>query len=112
MPEEREEEEKDNLFRRARLDKLQALQALGVDPYPYGFARSHDAAALDGLYAELPVGAVTEDRVAVGGRGRATRHRGMFIDLHDVSGKIQIFGHKDFLAAEQLPLLRLLDLGD
>jgi lysyl-tRNA synthetase class 2 len=112
MPEEREEEEKDNLFRRARLDKLQALQALGVDPYPYGFARSHDAATLDRLYGELAAGAITEDRVAVAGRIRAIRNSGMFIDLHDVSGKIQIFGHKDFLAADQLPLLRLLDLGD
>ena len=36
----------------------------------------------------------------------------MFIDLHDASGKIQIFSHKDYLRAEDLPLLKLLDIGD
>src|ERR1043165_8145416 len=40
------------------------------------------------------------------------RNSGMFIDLHDASGKIQIFCHKDYLSPEQLPLLRVLDIGD
>src|SRR5437899_2278069 len=111
MPEELEEEE-ENQFRRARLDKLAGLQALGVDPYPYGFARSHDAATLERLHAELPNGAVTAKRVAVAGRVRANRNSGMFIDLHDMSGKIQIFSHKDFLAPDQLAIVKLLDLGD
>jgi lysyl-tRNA synthetase class 2 len=112
MPEELEEDEKDNQFRRARLDKLAALQALGVDAYPYRFTRSHDAATLERLHADLPSGAVTTERVAVAGRVRANRNSGMFIDLHDMSGKIQIFSHKDFLAPEQLAVVKLLDLGD
>src|SRR5437764_11145758 len=40
------------------------------------------------------------------------RNSGMFIDLHDATGKIQIFSHEDFLSAEDLALLRLLDIGD
>ncbi len=36
----------------------------------------------------------------------------MFIDLHDNSGKIQVFSHKDHLAPEQLAIVKLLDLGD
>ena len=40
------------------------------------------------------------------------RNSGMFIDLHDASGKIQIFSHKDYLRAEDQPLLKLLDIGD
>jgi lysyl-tRNA synthetase class 2 len=60
----------------------------------------------------LPAGTETEDRVRVAGRIRAIRNSGMFIDLHDASGKIQIFCHKDLLSAEQLALLRLLDIGD
>ncbi len=43
---------------------------------------------------------------------RASRNSGMFIDLHDASGKIQIFSHKDFLSAETMALLRLFDIGD
>src|SRR5260370_11785024 len=103
MPEELEQEEKDNQFRRARLDKLASLQGLGVDAYPYRFTRSHDAATLERLHAELPSGAVTSERVAVAGRVRANRNSGMFIDLHDMSVKIHTFSHKDFLPPQQLP---------
>jgi lysyl-tRNA synthetase, class II len=109
MDEDREEE---NQFRAVRLEKLGALKKLGVAPYPYAFPVTAEAAALDKRYAELAVGAVTEDRVAVAGRIRAIRNNGMFIDLHDATGKIQIFGHKDFLTPEQFPILKLLDLGD
>jgi lysyl-tRNA synthetase, class II len=104
--------DEDNEFRRVRLEKLEALRALGVDPYPYRFVRTHEAAELERIYAELPSGATTEDRVTVAGRIRANRNSGMFIDLHDASGKIQIFSHKDFLTPEQLAIVRLLDLGD
>jgi lysyl-tRNA synthetase, class II len=102
----------DNQFRAARIEKLKALRQMGVDPYPYGFARNAEARELEQRHAELPAGAVTEDRVAVAGRIRAIRNSGMFIDLHDTSGKIQIFSHKDHLDAAQLALVKLLDLGD
>ncbi|HEX4111738.1 MAG TPA: lysine--tRNA ligase [Stellaceae bacterium] len=112
MAEEREEEEKENLFRAARLEKLAALRELGVEPYPYAFPVTATAAVLDATHADLAAGATTEDRVAVAGRIRALRNNAMFVDLHDATGKIQIFNHKDFLSAEQFALLKLLDLGD
>ncbi|HKT18067.1 MAG TPA: OB-fold nucleic acid binding domain-containing protein, partial [Stellaceae bacterium] len=102
----------ENQFRAARIEKLKALKALGVDPYPYGFQRSAEAKEIEARYAVLAPGAVTEDRVAVAGRIRAIRNSGMFIDLHDTSGKIQIFSHKDNLPPDQLALVKLLDLGD
>ena len=111
MPEE-PEEERDNQFRAARIEKLKALRAMGVDPYPYGFIRNADAKELEARYTSLAPGTVTEDRVAVAGRIRAIRNSGMFIDLHDTRGKIQVFNHKDHLSSEQLALVKLLDLGD
>jgi lysyl-tRNA synthetase class 2 len=104
--------EADNQFRATRLEKLAALKQLGIAPYPYEFTVTATAAALDAKYADLAVGAVTEDVVSVAGRIRALRNNAMFVDLHDATGKIQIFNHKDFLAADQFPLLKLLDLGD
>src|SRR5690242_12685488 len=109
MADERDEE---NPFRLARIEKLKALRAMGIDPYPYGFTVTATAKELETRYAGLATGAETQDRVAVAGRIRAIRNSGMFIDLHDASGKIQIFSHKDFLSADQLALVRLLDLGD
>src|SRR3954452_10541833 len=104
--------EDDAPFRRVRLEKLAALRGMGIEPYPVSFSRTDEAAALETRHAELPSGAETEERVRVAGRIRAMRNSGMFIDLHDASGKIQIFSHKDHLAADQLALLRLLDIGD
>src|SRR5579863_4040133 len=104
--------EGDDPLRRIRLDKLETLRGRGIDPYPVSFSRDHQAAELDERYAALAAGAETEDRVRLAGRIRAVRNSGMFIDLHDTSGKIQIFSHKDFLGPADLALLRLLDIGD
>src|SRR5690348_6338097 len=109
MADERDEE---NPFRLARIEKLKALRAMGVDPYPYGFAVTATAKELEARYAGLATGAETQDRVAVAGRIRAIRNSGMFIDLHDATGKIQIFSHKDHLTPEQLAAVKLLDIGD
>jgi lysyl-tRNA synthetase, class II len=99
-------------FRRVRLDKLATLRAMGIDPYPVGYARTHQAAEIEARYGDLPTGAETNDSVRVAGRIRAVRNSGMFIDLHDASGKIQVFSHKDHLSPDQLALVRLLDIGD
>ena len=104
--------EADDPLRAVRLGKLDALRGMGIDPYPARFARSDEAAALETRYAELPAGADSGDTVRVAGRILAIRNSGMFIDLHDASGKIQIFGHKDFLPEAGLALLKLLDIGD
>ena len=42
----------------------------------------------------------------------AIRNTGMFIDLMDDSGKIQIFSHKQNLPEDQIKLLKMLDIGD
>jgi lysyl-tRNA synthetase, class II len=106
------EDGEENQFRNARLQKLAALKALGIDPYPYEWRRSAEAKELEARYAALPADAVTEDRVSVAGRIRAIRNSGMFIDLHDNSGKIQIFSDRKSLDEAQQALLPLLDLGD
>jgi lysyl-tRNA synthetase, class II len=104
--------EDEDPLRRVRLDKLETLRGLGVDPYPASFARTDQAVELEARHAGLAAGAETGERVRVAGRIRAIRNSGMFIDLHDASGKIQIFGHKDYLSADGVALLRLLDIGD
>jgi lysyl-tRNA synthetase, class II len=102
----------DDPLRAVRLGKLDALRELGVEPYPVAFDRSDEAATLDARYAALPASSETGDIVRVAGRIRAIRNSGMFIDLHDASGKVQIFSHKDYLPEAGLATLRLLDIGD
>ena len=99
-------------LRAVRIGKLESLRARGIHPYPYAFARSQEAADLERHYAGLAAGAETGESARVAGRIRAIRNSGMFIDLHDTSGKIQIFCHRDHLPPEGLAVVRLLDIGD
>ncbi len=99
-------------LRDIRVAKRDGLKALGIDPYPYAFARTDEAAELERRHAGLPAGAETAERVRVAGRIRAMRNSGMFIDLHDTTGKIQVFCHRDLIDATGLAAVRLLDIGD
>jgi len=96
----------------ARQQKLEALKARGLEPYPHVFPRSHKAGDLQDQYAALENGVETEDRVAVAGRIRAIRNNGMFLDLQDPSGKIQVFCHKESMTEDELSKLDLFDIGD
>ncbi len=102
----------ENIHRESRLAKLQALQEKGYNPYPYCFKPNAYAADLQAKYADLPAGENTEDRYTIAGRAMAVRNSGMFIDLKDVTGKIQVFCHKSHLPEEGLELLKSLDVGD
>jgi lysyl-tRNA synthetase class 2 len=95
-----------------RLRKLQALKDEGINPYPYRYERSHKAKELQEIYKDLANEVETEDVVSVCGRIINERNTWMFVDLHDDSGKIQLFCHKQSLPEEKLKRLKLLDKGD
>ena len=100
------------IYRDSRLAKLKALEEKGYNPYPYRFQPNAFAADLQDKYKNLEAGTDTEDRVTVAGRVMAVRNSGMFIDLKDASGKIQVFCHKNHLSEDDLGLLKNLDVGD
>ncbi len=102
----------ENPQRAPRLDKCRALRAAGIEPYPYRYDKDSDAQGLHDRYAGLAPDTMTDDRVRIAGRIRAMRNSGMFIDLHDASGKIQVFCHKDFLPEAERAKLPWLDIGD
>lgn len=96
----------------AKLHKLAQLKEKGIDPYPPKFAPSHDLKEIHEQYGHLENGEEKEEIVTVAGRIMAMRNNGMFIDLADHSGQLQIFCHKDSMSEEQLEVLKLYDLGD
>mgnify|MGYP006273371623 FL=1 len=96
----------------ARKDKLDRLIALGVEPYPTTWRVTHRAAELQDRYAHLEDGEATEDRVVIAGRITASRNSGMFRDLRDGSGRIQVFTHKEHADETSIALKTLIDLGD
>ncbi|MEM7651511.1 MAG: lysine--tRNA ligase [Pseudomonadota bacterium] len=98
--------------RESKENKLQALIEAGLEAYPHKFERKDMAGALQDKYAELEDGGETEDMVTIAGRIYAMRNNGMFIDLRDTSGKIQVFCHKDRSPEDELEKLKMFDIGD
>ena len=107
-----EQNSSQSAIRNTRIQKLTELADKGINPYPYSFDKNSSAKQLQEKYAHLENGEETNDSYSVAGRVMAMRNTGMFIDLMDDSGKIQIFCHKENLSEEQMKLLKLIDIGD
>ena len=101
-----------NTIRSTRIQKLAELADKGINPYPYSYDKNASAKMLQEKYKDLPAGEETNDEYLVAGRVMAIRNTGMFIDLMDGSGKIQIFSHKENMDAEKIKTLKLVDIGD
>ena len=99
-------------MRQRRLQKLAELVDKGINPYPYSFKKDIDAAELQENYKDLAAREETEDLYSFAGRVLAIRNSGMFIDLMDTSGKIQIFSHKENMDVDKFKTLKLIDVGD
>lgn len=98
--------------RESKINKMHALQEMGVDNYPYSYQITAHAADLQTKHKDLPDGESTSDTVQIAGRIMAYRNNGMFIDLKDHTGRIQIFSHKDNLNEDALKTIALFDIGD
>jgi len=101
-----------NVLRDAKITNMKKLEALGVKPYQYNFNVTAFAEDLAEKYKNLVDGEKTEDVVSVAGRIMSMRNSGLFIDLKDKSGKIQIFSHKADLSPEVLEQVSYYDIGD
>ncbi len=98
---------------RSRLEKLQALRELGIDPYPARVKRTHTLAQARALYR-----ADQEEQPTVSVAGRLLRIRIMgkmsFADLDDGTARIQVILRRDHLPEGWYNTVwkKLIDLGD
>jgi len=99
-----------------RKAKLAALRAKGINPYPNRFERKPEETIGCGAAREkFEKGEITEGQ-AVALAGRISAHRDMgksqFIDLKDVTGRVQVYAQKQALGDEQFEVFSHLDLAD
>ncbi|GLC46831.1 hypothetical protein PLESTB_001798700 [Pleodorina starrii] len=107
-------------IRDIRLKKAEDLRGQGLEPYAYGFDRTHFTKDLQELYAELPAGAEDEGAVPVAVAGRVVAKRVMgklaFLSLRDDKGQIQLYVDRNRLDACQpdgfSAVKGLVDVGD
>ncbi len=94
-----------NELQKQRLDKLEKIKSLGLNPYPQPnlSQKSTVAQAREQM----------DKSVEVAGRLMSLRGHGkiLFADLHDQTGKIQLFFQEKVLA-DKMSQTKLLDLGD
>ncbi|NDE91023.1 MAG: lysine--tRNA ligase [Alphaproteobacteria bacterium] len=76
------------------------------------FDKKHNSADLKKQFETLPAGEKTDVAVSIAGRAMAIRNNGMFIDMLDETGRIQVFHNLKEAPETILKLLKLLDLGD
>ena len=96
-----------------RRQHLQALEQAGKNPWGQRYRRDRLAQSIHDEFAEL----TSEQEgpvVSLAGRITANRDMGkvMFMDLTDVSGRIQCYFRKNDLGDESFALLGNIDLGD
>jgi lysyl-tRNA synthetase class 2 len=97
-----------------RRQKLDALRAAGVDPFPHQFEGVEPIASVREAHKSLQAGEETEAHHRVAGRIVARRGQGKmaFLDVADRSGRIQLQARVDELGPEGMERLLDLDLGD
>ena len=96
-----------------RRRKLEELRDAGVDPFPYEFRDRTPVGEVLKRHGGLADGEETGDKVRLAGRltGRRGHGKAAFLDLTDLSGRIQLHARKDVLGDTYEGLVGL-DLGD
>jgi lysyl-tRNA synthetase class 2 len=96
---------------RIRKEKTDYFRNEGINPFPYRYERTHTVAEALAQYESLSAaGAV----VRIAGRMMLKRKMGkaIFADVHDASGKIQIYLKIDNVGRQDFEYFDKLDLGD
>ena len=95
---------------RARREKLEQLEQLGVAPFAYSYDRSHGCGAAVPLLGDAEEG----ETVRLAGRIVAWRGHGktIFAHLADDTGRIQLYFRQDGLDEKTFATVKLFDLGD
>lgn len=98
--------------RRAKLDDLRRIS----NPYPNDFRRTSLAADLMTKYEKVDLETLAQKNQSFSLAGRILLKRDMgkslFLDIQDMSGKIQVYVKQDNLGSEAFEAIKRLDLGD
>jgi lysyl-tRNA synthetase, class II len=100
--------------RARRQHQIDELREAGRQPYPYRFDRTHSAAEVRRLGADLGAGEETGTDVSVAGRVLLKRDSGklVFLTIADRGVDLQLFVSKGVVGDEAFAAVKALDRGD
>lgn len=92
-----------------RIDKMHKIEEAGLLPFGHKFLWTHHAQDISDKFDEL-----NEKEVKLAGRVMAIRGHGKtcFMDMRDISGRIQLYVRKDVLGEEAYKIIKMMDIGD
>ena len=98
-----------NELMKIRRQKIEELQKMGVNPYPYKFERTHFSIDVINNFEKLE-----GKTVSLAGRIMALRRMGKasFAHLMDSKGRIQIYVRLNNVGEDAYKIFKLLDIGD
>jgi len=98
-----------NILMKVRREKLEEIREMGVNPFPYGYNRTHTTQAVIENFQELE-----SKQVSVAGRLMAIRNQGKasFANLEDAAGRIQIYLRTSDVGEAAFNVFNLMDIGD
>jgi lysyl-tRNA synthetase, class II len=99
-----------------RLEKANALRALGVNPYPTRFEKTHSFAEIVAAHGEKTLEGLDAEKPQVRIAGRVMLKRGQgkvsFSTLSDGENRLQIYMRQDEVGDPAYRVFDLVDLGD
>lgn len=105
-----------NEQQKIRLQKVEDLRKLGVDPFGHRFDRTHLSNEIHASYGNLTREELEAEEVHVIIAGRIvlrrTQGKAGFIQLQDKEGRIQVYVRLDAVGEFQFELFKHSDLGD
>lgn len=97
-----------------RVDKLNQLKEMGINPYPYRFEVTKKAKQIKEDNKGLEHGQENSDEVSVAGRIVLLRSMGKatFLTIQDDTDRVQIYIRQDSVGEDSYKVLKLTDIGD
>ena len=93
----------------SRIDKLEKLKEIGINPYPYSYAQTSHANDIIQDYPNFE-----GKNVEIAGRALRLRRMGKlyFIDLVDMTGKVQVMALPGATEENSIKIIEVMDAGD
>lgn len=103
----------EDLLINERIEKLNQIRKLGVNPYPSKFDKKDNISEIINNFSKLKNEEHTKSKIKTAGKITAIREMGKasFVDIQDQNSKIQCFFREDELK-KKYELYKLLDIGD
>ncbi len=103
-----------DILKQQRLEKMENLKKMGVNPFPAIFERTENLSKINEKFKEIKEGEESTDEIKVSGRIISLRKMGKatFLHIRDWYDKIQIYVREDIVGVQNFAIFKEFDMFD